>query len=79
MYRKNSGKFDVQVSNKKCIHAHMRKHCRIKVGGDSMQAGEVVANHNSHSERKTMPSIINEIITVFSHADGKVHSIITGK
>jgi hypothetical protein len=46
MYRKNSGKFDVQVSNKKCIHAPMRKHCRIKVGGDSTEAGEVVANHN---------------------------------
>ncbi len=46
MYRKNSGKFDVQVSNKKCIHALMRKHCQIKVGGDSTQAGEVVANQN---------------------------------
>jgi hypothetical protein len=33
MYRKNSGKFDVQVSNKKCIHAQMRKHYQIKVGG----------------------------------------------
>jgi hypothetical protein len=49
------------------------------LGGNSMQAGVVVANHNSHSGRKTMPLTINEIITIFSHADGKAQPIITSQ
>jgi hypothetical protein len=56
----------------------MRKHCRIKVGGDSTQAGEVVANHNKLPFREE-DNAFNEIITIFSHADGKAQSIITGK